>query len=36
MFLKKFSKMNYKKLRRLNLHSTKISSYTSEIAKDKK
>ena len=37
MFLKKiFKKLNYKKLRRLNLHSTKISSYTSEIAKDKK
>ena len=31
-----FQKLNYKKLRRLNLHSTKISSYTSEIAKDKK
>ena len=34
-FLKKiFKELNYKKLRRLNLHSTKISSYTSEIAKD--
>ena len=33
-FLKKiFSKINYKKLQRLNLHTPEISSFTSEIAK---
>ena len=36
-FIKKiFKKVNYKRLRKLNLHSAKISSYTSEIAKDKR
>ena len=36
-FVKKiFKKLNYKRLRKLNLHSAKISSYTSEIAKNKR
>ena len=36
-FLKKlFYKLNYNKLRNLNLHSTKISNFASKIAKNKK
>ena len=36
-FLKKlFYKLNYNKLRKLNLHSTKISNFASKIAKNKK
>ena len=36
-FLKKvFKKFNLKKLNNINLHSTKISEYTSIIAKEKK
>ena len=33
---KKFIKLNLKKLNNMNLHSTKISEYTSIIAKEKK
>ena len=33
---KKFSKLNYKNLSSLNLHSEKISTYSSIIAKEKK
>jgi len=33
---KKFKKLNYKKLKKINLHSPEISEYTSSIAKIKK
>ena len=33
---KKFKKLNYKKLEKINLHSPEISDYTSSIAKIKK